>query len=93
MYSQFYSADLDCWNIWNVQTDSKPAEDYMDDDLDDVLIKAVQGVAEEKPVEDEMFEEPLSATDVSVQTESINDQEGASLPQEQKLLPTGKLTL
>ena len=93
MYSQFYPADLDCSNIWSMQTDSKPAEDYMDDDLDDVLIKAVQGVAEEKPVADEMVEEPPSATDASVQTESINDQEGASLPQERKLPSTGKLIL
>ena len=82
MYSQFYSPDLDCWNIWSAQTDSKPVEDYMNDDLDDVLIKGAQEVAVEKPtVADEVVEE----------SESDNDQEGgANLP----LLPSaGKLTL
>ena len=93
MYSQFYPADLDSWNIWSVQTGSKPAKDYMDDDLDDVLIKAVQEVAVEKPVADEMVEEEPPVADAGVQTESNNDQEGASLPQERKLPSTGKLTL
>ena len=67
MYSQFYPADLDKWKIWQVQTDSKPTEDYvsMDDDLDDALIEGVQELAVEKPP-------PVA--DASVQTEFSNDQ-------------------
>ena len=57
MYSQFYSTDLDNWKIWEVETDSKPTEDYvtMDDYLDDMLVEAVQELAVEKPVEDEVI--------------------------------------
>ena len=67
MYSQFYPTDLDKWKIWQVQTDSKPTEDYvsMDDDLDDALIEGVQELAVEKPP-------PVA--DASVQTEFSNDQ-------------------
>ena len=82
MYSQFYPIDLDNWKIWEVQSESKPTEDYvtMDDYLDDMLVEAVQEVAVEKPVEDEvvedevvedeMVEEPPSVADASMQTET-----------------------
>ena len=76
MYSQFYPTDLDNWKIWEAQTDSKPTEDYvtMDDDLDDMLIEAVQEVAVEKPVEDVMVE------DVVVEDEVIEDETAEELP-------------
>ena len=84
MYSQFYPADLDKWKIWQVQTDSKPTEDYvsMDDNLDDALIEGAQELAVEKPVEDvavedervdvvveDATEEVPPAADVSMQTD------------------------
>ena len=82
MYSQFYPTDLDNWKIWEVQTDDKPTEGYvtMDDDLDDMLIEAVQELAVEKPVEDEVVEDEVvedvvdeelpSVADASMQTET-----------------------
>ena len=51
MYSQLYPVDLDNWKIWEVQSESKPTEDYvtMDDDLDNKLLEGVQELAVEKP--------------------------------------------
>ena len=74
MYSQFYPTDLDNWKIWEMQTDSEPAEEYMDDGLDDMLIKAAQEAAVEKPVEDEVVE------DVVVEDEVIEDETVEELP-------------
>ena len=101
MYSQFYPTDLDNWKIWEVQSDSKAIfknEDYvtMDDDMDDMLVEAVQELAVEKPVEDEVVEDETveelpSVADASMQTETdeedlqalkvwANEQGGANLP-------------
>ena len=57
-----------------MQTDSEPAEEYMVDGLDDMLIKAAQEVAVEKPVEDEVVE------DVVVEDEVIEDETVEELP-------------